>query len=570
MRWSRYYLFTSREDPRDAEVASHRLMARAGMIRKVAAGIYSYLPLGWRSVRKMCDIVRREMERAGSVELSMPSIHPAELWQETGRWERYGHLLLRMQDRQGRDFCFGPTHEEVVTDIVRRDVTSYRQLPCNLFQIQTKFRDEIRPRFGLMRGREFIMKDAYSFHTAQESLEEAYEAMRAAYCRIIEACGLDYIMVEADSGTIGGASSHEFMVLAETGEDAVARCPSCGYGANVEKARSGELPAPEGDTEAALEAVDTPGKTTVAEVAELLGVPPQRFVKTLLYETEKGFVAALVRGDREVNEVKLENYLAADHLRLASEEKVRELSGAPVGFAGPIGLPGQVRLVADPSVRALHGFVCGANRADTHSVGGQWGRDVDVSEWTDLLLVAAGDPCPRCATALEIHRGIEVGHIFDLGTKYSEAMGCTFDDDQGQARPMIMGCYGLGVGRTVAAAVEQNHDADGIVWPVPLAPFEVALIALNVGDEEVRRAAESLYEELSAQGVEVFYDDRDERPGVKFKDADLLGFPVRLVVGSRGLAEGNVEISLRRDREKQAVALADGVARVRTLLGGPA
>jgi prolyl-tRNA synthetase len=518
----------------------------------------------------MCDIVRREMERAGSVELSMPSIHPAELWQETGRWERYGHLLLRMKDRQGRDFCYGPTHEEVVTDIVRRDVTSYRQLPCNLFQIQTKFRDEIRPRFGLMRGREFIMKDAYSFHTAQESLEEAYEAMRAAYCRIIEACGLDYIMVEADSGTIGGASSHEFMVLAETGEDAVARCPSCGYGANVEKARSGELPAPEGDTEAALEAVDTPGKTTVAEVAELLGVPPQRFVKTLLYETEKGFVAALVRGDREVNEVKLENYLAADHLRLASEEKVRELSGAPVGFAGPIGLPGQVRLVADPSVRALHGFVCGANRADTHSVGGQWGRDVDVSEWTDLLLVAAGDPCPRCATALEIHRGIEVGHIFDLGTKYSEAMGCTFDDDQGQARPMIMGCYGLGVGRTVAAAVEQNHDADGIVWPVPLAPFEVALIALNVGDEEVRRAAESLYEELSAQGVEVFYDDRDERPGVKFKDADLLGFPVRLVVGSRGLAEGNVEISLRRDREKQAVALADGVARVRTLLGGPA
>jgi prolyl-tRNA synthetase len=570
MRWSRYYLFTSREDPRDAEVASHRLMARAGMIRKVAAGIYSYLPLGWRSVRKMCDIVRREMERAGSVELSMPSIHPAELWQETGRWERYGHLLLRMKDRQGRDFCYGPTHEEVVTDIVRRDVTSYRQLPCNLFQIQTKFRDEIRPRFGLMRGREFIMKDAYSFHTAQESLEEAYEAMRAAYCRIIEACGLDYIMVEADSGTIGGASSHEFMVLAETGEDAVARCPSCGYGANVEKARSGELPAPEGDTEAALEAVDTPGKTTVAEVAELLGVPPQRFVKTLLYETEKGFVAALVRGDREVNEVKLENYLAADHLRLASEEKVRELTGAPVGFAGPIGLPGDVRLVADPSVRALHGFVCGANRADTHSVGGQWGRDVDVSEWTDLLLVVAGDPCPRCATALEIHRGIEVGHIFDLGTKYSEAMGCTFDDDQGQARPMIMGCYGLGVGRTVAAAVEQNHDADGIVWPVPLAPFEVALIALNVGDEEVRRAAESLYEELSAQGVEVFYDDRDERPGVKFKDADLLGFPVRLVVGSRGLAEGNVEISLRRDREKQAVALADGVARVRTLLGGPA
>jgi prolyl-tRNA synthetase len=566
MRWSRYYLFTSREDPRDAEVASHRLMARAGMIRKVAAGIYSYLPLGWRSVRKMCDIVRREMERAGSVELSMPSIHPAELWQETGRWERYGHLLLRMQDRQGRDFCFGPTHEEVVTDIVRRDVTSYRQLPCNLFQIQTKFRDEIRPRFGLMRGREFIMKDAYSFHTTQESLEEAYEAMRAAYCRIIEACGLDYTMVEADSGTIGGSSSHEFMVLAASGEDAVARCPACGYGANVEKARTGALPEPEADPSALLETVDTPGKTTVAEVAELLTVPVERFVKTLLYQSEAGVVAALIRGDREVYELKLENYLAVEHLRLASEETVREISGAPVGFAGPIGLPPEVRIVADPSVRGLHGFVCGANRADTHYRGAQWGRDVEASEWADLLLATAGDPCPRCGTALEIHRGIEVGHIFDLGTKYSEAMGCSFDDDQGQARPMIMGCYGLGVGRTVAAAVEQNHDGDGIVWPLPLAPFQVELIALTVGDEEVRRAAERLYDELTGAGVEVFYDDRDERPGVKFKDADLLGFPVRLVVGSRGLTEGNVELSLRRDRVKTPVALADAASRVRELL----
>ncbi|MEZ5332974.1 MAG: proline--tRNA ligase [Thermoanaerobaculia bacterium] len=566
MRWSRYYLFTSREDPRDAEVASHRLMARAGMIRKVAAGIYSYLPLGWRSIRKMCDIVRREMERAGSVELTMPSIQPAELWRESGRWERYGHLLLRMQDRQGREFCYGPTHEEVVTDIVRRDVTSYRQLPCNLFQIQTKFRDEIRPRFGLMRGREFIMKDAYSFHTTQESLEEAYEAMRAAYCRIIEACGLDYTMVEADSGTIGGSSSHEFMVLADTGEDAVARCPSCGYGANVEKARAGTLPPPEGDGEGALETVDTPGKTTVADVAALLGVPAQRFVKTLLYETEKEIVAVLVRGDREVNEVKLKNYLDVDHLRLAPEEKVRELTGAPVGFAGPVGLSDDVRVVADESVRALEGFVCGANRADAHHVGVQWDRDVRVSEWADLLLVTAGDPCPRCGTALEIHRGIEVGHIFDLGTKYSETMGCTFDDDQGQARPMIMGCYGLGVGRTVAAAVEQNHDADGIVWPLPLAPFQVELIALNVGDDDVRRESERIYDELTAAGVEVFFDDRDERPGVKFNDADLLGFPLRVVIGGRGLAQGQVELSLRSDREKQPVALADAVSRVRELL----
>ncbi|MGH9464803.1 MAG: proline--tRNA ligase, partial [Thermoanaerobaculia bacterium] len=475
MRWSRTYLHTTREVPKDAEVVSHRLMVRSGMIRKVAAGIYTYLPMGWRSLRKLMAIVRREMERAGSTELSMPAVHPAELWQETGRWEAYGHLLLRMKDRQGREFCFGPTHEEVVTDIVRRDVTSYRQLPVNLFQIQTKFRDEIRPRFGLMRGREFIMKDAYSFHTSQASLEEAYEAMRQAYCRIVEACGLGYTMVEADSGTIGGSSSHEFMVLAATGEDAVVRCPACGYGANVEKARAGELDAPP-PADGSLEAVATPGKTTVAEVAEFLGVTPERFVKTLIYETDREFVGVLVRGDREINEVKLKNYLAAKHLRLASEEKVRELTGAPVGFAGPIGLPSALRVVADGSVRPLVGFVSGANQADAHYVGAQWDRDAAVGEWTDLLLVRAADPCPRCGTLLELFRGIEVGHIFDLGTKYSSAMGCTFDDETGQGRPMIMGCYGFGVGRTLAAAVEQNHDPEGIIWPRSLAPFEVVVV----------------------------------------------------------------------------------------------
>ncbi len=565
MRWSRTYLHTTREVPKDAEVASHRLMVRAGMIRKVAAGIYTYLPFGWCSLRKLMGIVRREMERAGSTELSMPAVHPAELWQETGRWEAYGHLLLRMKDRQGREFCFGPTHEEVVTDIVRRDVTSYRQLPVNLFQIQTKFRDEIRPRFGLMRGREFIMKDAYSFHTSQASLEEAYEAMRQAYCRIVEACGLGYTMVEADSGTIGGSSSHEFMVLAATGEDAVVRCPSCGYGANVEKARAGDLPAPPA-VERSLEAVPTPGKTTVAEVADFLGVAPERFVKTLIYETDREFVAVLVRGDREVNEVKLKNHLDAKHLRLASEEKVRELTGAPVGFAGPIGLPAGLRVVTDGSVRPLVGFVCGANEADAHYVGAQWGRDTQSGEWTDLLLVGAGDPCPRCNTPLELFRGIEVGHIFDLGTKYSSAMGCTFDDETGQSRPMIMGCYGFGVGRTLAAAVEQNHDEDGIIWPRPLAPFEAVVLALNVGDAAVRTAAERLYEELVAGGADVFYDDRGERPGVKFKDADLVGFPVRLVVGAQSLERGEVEISLRRDRVKRPTPVAEASARVIELL----
>ncbi len=565
MRWSRTYLHTAREVPKDAEVASHRLMARAGMIRKVAAGIYTYLPFGWRSLRKLMRIVRSEMERAGSTELAMPAVHPAELWQETGRWELYGHLLLRMQDRQGRDFCFGPTHEEVVTDVVRRDVTSYRQLPVNLFQIQTKFRDEIRPRFGLMRGREFLMKDAYSFHASQASLEEAYEAMRQAYCRIVEACGLGYTVVEADSGTIGGSSSHEFMVLAATGEDAVVRCPSCGYGANVEKARAGILPAPPA-VERSLERVATPGKKTVAEVAELLGVAPDRFVKTLIYETDREYVAALVRGDREINEVKLKNHLDARHLRLASEEKVRELTAAPVGFAGPIGLPAGLRVVADRSVEALVGFVCGANDADSHYVGVQWSRDAHVAEWTDLLLVGAGDPCPRCNTLLELFRGIEVGHIFDLGTKYSSAMHCTFDDETGQSRPMIMGCYGFGVGRTLAAAVEQNHDEDGIVWPRPLAPFEVVVLALNVGDPAVRDAADHLYEGLVARGVDVFYDDRDERPGVKFKDADLIGFPLRVVVGSQSLERGEVEVSLRHDRVKRPVAVGEAVERLAELL----
>jgi prolyl-tRNA synthetase len=567
MRWSRTYLHTTREVPKDAEVASHRLMARAGMIRKVAAGIYTYLPLGWRSLRKLMDIVRREMERAGSTELQMPAIHPAELWQETGRWDLYGHLLLRMKDRQDRDFCFGPTHEEVVTDIVRRDVTSYRQLPVNLFQIQTKFRDEIRPRFGLMRGREFLMKDAYSFHTSQASLDEAYEAMRQAYCRIVEACGLGYTMVEADSGTIGGASSHEFMVLAATGEDAVVRCPACGYGANVEKARSGKLPAPPA-VEAPLELVPTPGKTTVADVAEFLGVAQERFVKTLVYETDREFVAVLVRGDREVNEVKLKNTLDAKHLRLASEQKVSELTAAPVGFAGPIGLPAGLRVIADDSVRPLVGFVCGANRADAHYVGAQWGRDARVTEWADLLLARAGDPCPRCAGVLELFRGIEVGHIFDLGTKYSSAMHCTFDDETGQSRPMLMGCYGFGVGRTLAAAVEQNHDEDGIVWPRPLAPFEAVVLALNVGDPAVREAADRLYEELAARGADVFYDDRDERPGVKFKDADLVGFPVRLVVGAQSLGRGEVELSTRRERVKRPVPVAEAAGRVLELLAG--
>ena len=476
MRWSRYYLFTTREVPSDAEIVSHRLMIRAGMIKKVASGIYTYLPFGWRSLQKLMAIVRREMDAAGSVELSMPAVQPAELWRETGRWDEYGHLLLKIEDRHDREFAFGPTHEEVITDTVRRDVRSYRQLPLNLYQIQTKFRDEIRPRFGLMRGREFLMKDAYSFHAEEESLDRAYSAMSDAYRRIFEACDLDYTVVEADSGTIGGSSSNEFMVVAESGEDAVVRCPSCGYGANVEKAETSGLAAPEAaGPEAAAEEVPTPGKSSVEDVAEHLGEDPRRVVKTLVYDTSEGLVAVAIRGDRSVNEVKLGNFLDAQFVTLAKEDRVREATGAPVGFAGPVGLPDTIRLIADRSAADVEGFVCGANKADAHLVGVRWGRDAEPEAVTDLLEVGGGDPCPRCDGTLEVYRGIETGHIFKLGTKYSEAMGCVFSDETGRDLPMIMGCYGLGIGRTVAAAVEQNHDDDGVIWPLPLAPFQVLL-----------------------------------------------------------------------------------------------
>jgi prolyl-tRNA synthetase len=568
IRWSQYYLHTTREVPADAEVVSHQLMVRAGMIRKVAAGIYTYLPAGWRSLGKLMAIVRREMNAAGAVELAMPSVQPAELWQESGRWQKYGKELLRIRDRHDRDFCFGPTHEEVITDLVRRDVKSYRQLPFNLYQIQTKFRDEIRPRFGLMRGREFLMKDAYSFHATPESLDRGYEAMREAYCRIFAACGLDYTMVEADTGSIGGSSSHEFMVTAATGESAVVHCPACGYGANQEKAERGawtfdiDKPLP-------LEKRATPGQKTIAEVTAFLGLPAEKFVKTLVYETDAGeLVAVAIRGDREVNEVKLASAIPeALHLRLAPEDRVRELTGAPVGFAGPIGLERKVRFLADLSTRGLANFACGANEADAHLVNVDWERDApDLGTWTDLALVVEGDPCPSCGGALAISRGIEVGHIFKLGTKYSQAMQCTFSDEQGALSPMTMGCYGLGIGRTVAAAIEQNHDADGIVWPLPLSPFAVLIVALTPNDPASVAAAEALAAELEAAGHDVLLDDRDERPGVKFKDADLVGIPVRAVVGGKSFAEGQVELSLRRDREKHRVPVADGAGRLRQLI----
>jgi prolyl-tRNA synthetase len=568
MRWTRNFIHTLRQDPADAEVVSHRLMTRAGMISKVAAGIYNYLPLGWRSLVKLETIIRQEMERAGSAELVMPAIQPAELWQESKRWFQYGPELLRMTDRHDREFCFGPTHEEVITDLVRRSVTSYRQLPVNLYQIQTKFRDEIRPRFGLMRGREFIMKDAYTFHSSAEDLDLAYRAMESAYCRVFERCGLRYTPVEADTGNIGGSESHEFMVLADTGEDAILSCPECRYAANVEKATAGPLeaaPAWPLQHRDQPEAVSTPEMRSVEEVAEFLGIAPQHLIKTLIFETDEDFVAVLIRGDLEVNEVTLKNRLDCTHLQLASEAKIEEVTSGPQGFSGPVGLDG-VRILADPSVMALEEAATGANAPDTHLVGVVPGRDFEPDEVVELRLAAAGDPCPACDGALVEKRGIEVGHIFKLGTKYSDAMGCTFQDADGNEQPMIMGCYGLGVGRTLAAAVEQNHDDKGIVWPLPLAPFEVALVVLNADKRPVVEAADRLYDELHDAGIDVLFDDRPERPGVKFNDMDLIGFPVRVVLGQRGLEAGEVEISLRRDGDKRATPIGEMVPAVKALL----
>ena len=569
MRWSRTFIYTLRQDPSDAEVISHRLMVRAGLISKLATGIYNYLPLGWRVLQKLQAIIREEMNRAGSSELVLPAVQPAELWQESGRWFAYGPELLRIKDRHQRDFCFGPTHEEVITDIVRRSVTSYRQLPVSLYQIQVKFRDEIRPRFGLMRGREFLMKDAYSFHSSADDLDHTYRAMEEAYRRVFARCGLSFVEVEADTGNIGGSESHEFMVLADTGEDAVLSCPECGYGANSEKATTGALaPAPPWplETPAAPKPVDTPEQRTVDEVASFLGIAPSHLIKTMIFETDTEFVAALIRGDLEINEVKLKNLLGAVHLQLASAEKIEQATGGTQGFSGPVGLGG-LRIVADETVMELAAAATGANRADTHLVGVVPGRDFSPGQVADLRLARAGDPCPRCAGNLVERRGIEVGHVFKLGTKYSAAMKCGFLDHEGREHPMIMGCYGLGVGRTAAAAIEQNHDERGIIWPLPLAPFEVLLVLLNSDQPEVVNAADRLYGELAGAGVDVFYDDRSERPGVKFNDADLIGFPVRVVVGSRGLADGKVEISLRRDGVKRLVGLADTVAEIEGLLG---
>jgi prolyl-tRNA synthetase len=564
IRYSRYFMPTTKETPSDAEVVSHRLMLRGGFIRKVASGIYNYMPAGLRVLRKVERIIREEMDRAGALEVLMPTVVPSELWKESGRWELYGKELLRFKDRAEREFCLGPTHEEVVTDLVRREVKSYRQLPLNLYQIQDKFRDEIRPRFGLMRGREFFMKDAYSFDADEAGAAESYRKMFDAYCRIFRRLGLESRAVEADTGSIGGSSSHEFMIMADSGEDAIVSCNGCVYAANLEKAECLPPPAPAPAAVGDPRKVATPGKRTIDEVSAFLGVDPGVMIKTLLFETDKGDVAVVVSGRYEINEIKVKNAIDAEWVRLATEERVRGLTGAPTGFAGPVGIG--VRILADHSVAAIAAGATGANEKDFHLVDVVPGRDFQPESWADLRSAAEGDRCPRCGGELRFSRGIEVGHVFRLGTKYSEKLAANFLDAEGKEKPLVMGCYGIGVGRTAAAAIEQNHDGDGIVWPISIAPFEVYVIAVNVSHEGIAAECERLAEALTALGYEVLYDDRVERPGIKFKDADLIGVPVRIVLGEKNFAEGFAELRDRKTGETERIALAEVVGRAAALL----
>ncbi|MBP2633618.1 MAG: Prolyl-tRNA synthetase [Firmicutes bacterium] len=564
MRTTQLYAPTLRETPADAEVISHQLMLRAGLIRKAAGGVYTYLPLAWRVLKKIEAIVRDEMDAAGGQELSMPIIQPAELWHETGRWDVYGDEMFRLKDRHDRSFCLGPTHEEMITSLVRSDVRSYRQLPIMLYQIQNKYRDEIRPRFGLMRGREFIMKDLYSFDKDEAGLEVSYQKMYDAYTNIFSRCGLKFRAVEADGGAIGGSNTHEFMVIAESGEAAIVYCEACEYAANVEKA---ELKPIVADPEAglALEMVETPGTKTIEAVAKLLGVDIKKNIKAVAFQNEKEeVVLAFVRGDHEVNDIKLQNVVGAITLTMASEESIRAVGGVP-GFMSPIGIKG-AKIVVDSTVMEMHNAIGGANKEDRHYKNINPKRDFKETIVTDIRLITEGDPCPHCGAALKTARGIEAGQVFKLGTKYSEALKATFLDENGRDKPMVMGCYGVGVSRTMAAAIEQNFDEHGIIWPAALAPYTVAVVPVNAKDEAQMEIAEKIYAELQANGVEVIIDDRKERAGVKFKDADLIGYPLRITVGPKTVNEDAIEVKVRRSGEAFVYTQAEYLEGVKQLI----
>jgi prolyl-tRNA synthetase len=556
MRTRAFFLSTLKEAPAEAELVSHRLMVRAGLIRKLGSGLYSWMPLGLRVLRRVETIVREEMNRAGALELFMPAVQPAELWQESGRWERFGPQMLKIKDRHERDFCFGPTHEEVITDIARREIRSYRQLPVHFYQIQTKFRDEIRPRFGVMRAREFIMKDGYSFHVDFQDLEREYRNMYDTYTRIFERLGLKFRAVAADTGAIGGTGSHEFHVLADSGEDAIAFSRQSDYAANVELAEALAPKTPRAAPGAVLNKVATPGQHSIEEVSAFLKVPPQQILKTLMVVAgDQKEVLLLLRGDHMLNEVKAgKKFLLNEGWRFATEAEVRARMGAGPGSIGPRGDHGLL-VVADRAVAAMSDFVCGANEEDYHLTGVNFGRDLpEPQEYVDLRNVLEGDPSPDGKGTLGICRGIEVGHIFQLRTKYSEALSATFLDEAGQSRPMEMGCYGIGVSRIVAAAIEQNHDERGIIWPRPIAPFQIAIAPIGYGKSaEVKALADRLHEELEAAGIDVLLDDRDERPGVMFADLELIGVPHRITIGDRGLKQGQVEYVSRREGKPQMI-----------------
>lgn len=555
MRASQLFFPTLREVPADAEMTSHKLLLRAGFIRRVGAGIYNYLPLGYKVLKKIEKIVREEMDRQGAQEILMPALVPAELYQDSGRWDNLPDpdVLFRFKDRNDHDYAVGFTHEEVVTDIVRRDVRSYRELPLNLYQIQSKGRDEPRPRAGVVRGREFIMLDSYSFDRNWEDLDRAYDKMYVAFSRIFARCGLDTSVVAADSGAMGGKDSQEYMVISDAGEDTILVC-ACAYTANAEKAEIGERPVKKNDEEAQpLELVDTPNARTIEQVASFLKKSPKKLVKTLIYKADDQIVAALIRGDRELNEPKLMRALGAPKMEMADAEIIEKLTGAEVGFAGPIGLKG-AKIIADREIAGMANFIVGGNKTDAHYINVNLGRDFEVSEYADLRVASKGDPCPKCDGNLSTERGIEVGHIFKLGTRYSEAMGAKFLDNDGEEKPFIMGCYGMGVSRMLGSIPEVNSDADGMIWPISVAPFEVAVILLNSEDEAQCNAATRLYEELQQAGVDVLLDEREERPGVKFKDADLIGCPIQVVAG-RLASEGKVEVRLRGDKNKEEIEI---------------
>ncbi|MBU3539352.1 proline--tRNA ligase [Polynucleobacter sp. UK-Gri1-W3] len=568
MKASQSFLATLKEAPSDAEVVSHKLMVRAGLIRKLSAGIYNYLPLGLKVIRKVENIVREEMNRAGAIELLMPMIQPAELWQETGRWEKMGPELLRIKDRHDRDFLIQPTSEEVITDLARNEIKSYKQLPVNFYQIQTKFRDERRPRFGIMRGREFSMKDAYSFDRDVEGLKKSYQIMFDAYTRIFKRMGLEFRAVTADNGAIGGSGSQEFHVIADTGEDAIVYCPNSDYAANLEAAESLALIASRAAASTAMVKVPTPDKTHCADVAKFLNVPLESTVKSLLFaaDQEKGpakLFMLLVRGDHELNEVKASKIPGMAESRFASEAEIKQACNAPAGYLGPVGVGSDVTVVADRTVANMADFVCGANDAGHHLTGVNWGRDLPEPLVLDIRNAVIGDPSPDGKGVVDICRGIEVGHVFQLGTRYSEAMGCTYLDQQGKAQPMVMGCYGIGVTRLLGAAIEQGHDEKGIIWPISMAPFEVVICPMGYEKSEaVKAACDQLHGELLAAGIDVILDDRNERPGAMFADWELIGAPFRVVIGDRGLADAQVEFKGRTDAESQNIPLNDIKAKV--------